>query len=182
MSIDIVTSDAWEQVEKVADLHVQGISPYTIARRLKIKVIEAKAAIETWETVIQNDLESRDAARDYLNRLVAHFDKLIEKSYSNLENLEMLDFDEKVSAQINATLKNIGEYEAKRVDLLQKAGLLDGGALGDEISRLEEQRDMIMHVLRNELCPACQAHIKEKVRQIQQAGNPNVVVGEVEDE
>lgn len=180
MTIDIVTSDAWEHVEKVADLHVQGLSPYTIAKRLSIKVVEAKAAIETWETVIANDLDSRDAARDYLNRLVSHFDKLIEKSYENLENLEMLDFGAVVSAQINATLKNISEYEAKRVDLLQKAGMFDGQELGDEITRLEEQRDMVLHILRNELCPECQAHVKDKIRAVMQAGNPNIVVGDVE--
>jgi uncharacterized protein YpbB len=180
--LDIVTSDAWEQVEKVAELHVQGISPYTIARRLHIKVIEAKAAIETWQEVINNDIDSRDAARDYLNKLVAHFDKLIEKSYENLNNLEHMDFDEKVSAQINATLKNIADYESKRVDLLQKAGLLDGADLGDEIANLEEQRDMIMHILRNELCSVCRDHVKDKVKAVVQKQNPGIVVGEVEDE
>lgn len=182
MTLSIIESDAWDNIEKVAELHVQGISPYTIARRLHIKVVEAKAAIEQWQTIVNNDMESRDAAKDYLNKLVAHFDKLIEKSYENLQNLERMVFDEKVSAQINATLKNIADYESKRVDLLQKAGLLDGADLGDEIARLEDQRDMILNILRNDLCDECQNHVKHKVREVMQAGNPNIVVGEVEDD
>ena len=159
----IIDSDAFKLIEDVADLHVKGISPYTIARRLSIKVVEAKAAIQQWETIIQNDMDSRDAARDYLNKLVAHYDTLISKAHENLDELDTMTFDEKVSAQRNATMKNIADFEAKRVDLLQKAGLLDAGELGDELAEREEREALdFLEILRNDLCTDCKIHVRDQ--------------------
>lgn len=175
--LQIIDSDAFKLVEDVAELHVKGISPYTIARRLSIKVVEAKAAIEQWQNIVQNDMDSRDAARDYLNKLVAHYDTLISKAHENLDELNTLAFDEKVSAQRNATMKNIADFEAKRVDLLQKAGLLDAGELGDELAEREERESMILEILRNDLCNDCKIHVRDKITRM-----TSVVEGTVVDD
>ena len=155
----LIDSDAFAEIERVAELHVQGKTPYAIAKELGIKAVEAKKAIAQWQTMLQQDNEAKDVARDYLNRLVAHFDKLIEKSYENLDNLRLLSFDAQISAQINTTLKNLSEYEAKRVDLLQKAGLLDASDLGDELAERERREAILIDILRNHLCDDCKQEV-----------------------
>jgi hypothetical protein len=134
LSISIVDSDAWDNIEKVAELVTKGLTPYQIARRLNIKVIEAKSAISQWHEMLARDMDAKDAARDYLNQMVAHYDFLIAASRENLEKLEGLVYDEKISGQVNATIKTIGDLEKTRAAALKEAGLLDVGELGDELA------------------------------------------------
>lgn len=174
----IVDADAFSHIEKVADLYVKGVtSPYTIARRLGIKAVEAKAAIEQWHEIIQNDAEARDVARDHLNAMVKRYDKLLQEANENLDRLNSLEFDEKISAQINATLKNIADFDAKRVDLLQKAGLLDAHELGDELAEREQREAMLLNILRNDLCDHCKVTVRDRLTAL-----TGVVEGTVVDE
>lgn len=168
MSTDLVPidSDAFKRMETVAELHLKGKTPYAIARELSIKVVEAKNAIAQWQEIVNNDMASRDAARDHLNAMVQRYDRLISESHDNLRNLQLMSFDEKVSAQINATLKNIADFDAKRVDLLQKAGLLDASDLGDEIAEMEEKHQLLIEILRNDLCDRCKPHVMHKLKRI----------------
>lgn len=179
MSLSIVESDAFKRVEEVAELHLQSKTPYQIARKLGIKVVEVKESIAQWQEIVRNDMDARDAARDYLNDMVHRYDKLIARANDNLEDLRSLEYDEKISAQINATIKTIGELDAKRVDFLQKAGMFAAGELGDEMARLEDERDQILHILRNELCPECQARIRDSLSRLTGQVEGNVIEGEV---
>ena len=165
--LSIIDADAFEQIKKVADLYVQGTtSPYTIARRLNIKVVEAKQALEQWHEVLRNDSESKDLAREHLNVMVQRYDTLIAEANENLNNLKMLAYDEKVSAQINTTIKVIGELDKVRVDLLQKAGLLDAHDLGDELAEREEREATLIDILRNHLCDSCKQEVAYRLGQV----------------
>lgn len=160
----IIDSDAFEHIKRVADLYVKGTtSPYTIAKELGIKVVDARHAIDQWHEIINNDAESRDMARDYLNMMIHRYDSLIEDSYKNLDELKLMIFNEKVSAQINATLKNIADFDKTRVDLLQKAGILDNTDLGDELAAREEREAMILGILQHDLCDDCKITVRDKL-------------------
>lgn len=160
----VIDTDAFDRIKEVADLYVQGVtSPYTISRRLGIKAVEARQAIEQWHEIIQNDPASQDEARDALNVMLQRYDKLLEEANENLKNLKSMIFDEKVSAQINATMKNIADFDAKRVDLLQKAGLLDAHDLGDELVEREEREALILGILRDDLCGDCKITVRDKL-------------------
>jgi hypothetical protein len=152
---------------EVADLMMTGVSEFAVARRLNMKVIEVKAYWNQWKDLLA-DSDGRDVAKDHLNRMVKHYDLLIEKSHGNLSDLHGLVYDEKVSAQVNATLKNIADFEAKRVDALQKAGLLDGADLGDELARREEREAILIGILKSDLCDICRPPIMAKIRKMQQ--------------
>lgn len=175
----VIDTDAFERIKDVADLYVEGTtSPYTIARRLGIKVVEARAAIEQWHEIIRSDPMSQDEARDALNVMLQRYDKLLSEAHSNLANLKDLPYDEKVSAQINATLKLVGDLDAKRVDLLQKAGLLDAHDLGDELAEREEREAMLLNILRNDLCDHCKVVVRDKITQMTGTVEGTVVDGE----
>lgn len=162
----VIESDAFDRMEKVAALHIKGTKIDTIAKQLSITRVEAKRAIEQWQEVLNSDQESRDAARDHLNKMVVHFDELIKLSYDNLDNLNSMSFDEKISAQINATLKNISDYEGKRVDVLQRAGLMDAHDLGDELADREAREEALIQILQNDLCPECKSVVARKIQEL----------------
>lgn len=163
MSLTVIEDDPFKDMEEVAKLMMKGYSEYQVARRTEFKVVEVKALWAQYRERLAADPLARDAARDHLNMMVRQFDELIKGLHENLDNLETLDYDEKVSAQINTTTKNIGELQAKRVDLLQKAGLLEAGELGDELAEREEREAMIIKILQHDLCANCQDHVRDKL-------------------
>lgn len=159
----IIDSDAFDHVKQVADLYVKGVtSPHTIARRLGMKVVEVRTALEQWHEIIRNDPGSQDEARDALTVMLQRYDTLLSEANDNLDSLKTLEYDEKVSAQINATLKLIGDLDAKRVDLLQKAGLLDAHDLGDELAEREEREALLLGILKHDLCDNCKVVVRDK--------------------
>lgn len=164
----VIDSEAGQVILDVAELAAKGWKPMAISKELGLPFAAVKKATAQWEEILRNDLESRDAARDYLNRMVSSYDDLLRKSYENLDNLRGMDFDEKVSAQINATLKNIADFEAKRVDALQKAGLLDAHELGDELAEREERETQLINILRNDLCSDCQQVVAVRLQALTQ--------------
>lgn len=171
----IVDTDAFKMLEKVADLAMQGKSEYQIGRALQIKAVEARAYMRQWQELLNEDMASRDAARDHLNTMVARYERLIEQSNENLDNLKAMVFDEKVSAQINSTLKNIADFDAKRVDLLQKAGLLDAHDLGDELAEREQREEMLLNILRNDLCDDCRMVVARRLQEVTNVVEATVV-------
>ena len=167
---DIEQYDGSDQVlqmmDSVAKRLMQGKREGTIAKELGIKRVEVLRYRDLWRDRLQADHEATDSARDHLNQMVEHYSRLIEKSYDLLADLKALAFDEKIAAQINTTLKNISEYEKVRVDFLQKAGLLDGASMGDQMAEAERKHQIIVEIMRNDLCPVCRPVIMTKLRQV----------------
>lgn len=164
-----------EMMDEVAKRVMQGRTELSIARELGIKRVEVIKYHDLWKQRLQEDHEATDAARDHLNKMVKHYDTLIFESYRVLNNLKDMSFDEKVAAQMNTTLKNISEYEAKRVDQLQKAGLLDGAEMGDQLAEMEEKQAVLVDILRNDLCPECRTTVMRKLQKVTQIVEATVV-------
>ena len=165
-------------MEEVAKEMMRGASEFQAARRLNMKVVEVRALWQNYIDRLNNDVMARDAARDHLNLMVKQYDELIARLHQNLDDLGQLSYDEKVSAQINTTTKNIGELQAKRVDALQKAGLLDAHDLGDELAEREEREALLINILRNDLCDECRAVVARKLQEVTNTVEATVVYDE----
>lgn len=166
MTLSVVEDEPFKDMEEVARLMMRGLSEYQVARRTEFKVVEVKALWAQYKERLANDPLAGDAARDHLNLMVRQYDELIAKLHDNLGDLEDLEYGVNTSAQINATTKNIGDLQAKRVDLLQKAGLLDAHDLGDELAEREEREAKIIKILQHDLCKPCQVHVRDKITEL----------------
>jgi hypothetical protein len=63
-------------------------------------------------------------------------------------------------------LKLVADLEAKRLDALQKAGLLDAAEMGDHVADMEEKMGIMVSILRNDLCPECKRTVAQKLQQV----------------
>jgi hypothetical protein len=171
----VVDSEPFKEMEAVAKIMLKGHSEFKAARDLGLKVVEVKALWQNYKERLDNDMMAKDAARDHLNLMVKQYDDLIQKLHANLDDLSRLDYDEKISAQINATTKNIADFQAKRVDLLQKAGLLDAHDLGDELAEREEREALLINILRNDLCPECRMTVARRLQEVTNTVEATVV-------
>ena len=164
--LSVVAGDPFKEMERVASHMLKGHSEFKTARDLGLKVVEVKSLWSAYKERLENDSFSRDAARDHLNLMIVQYDELLVGLHSNLKDLDSLDYDEKISAQRVATARTIADLQAKRVDLLQKAGLLDHSELGDELAEQERQRDVLVDILQNDLCDECRAVVAVKLQKV----------------
>lgn len=165
MSIVPVESDRFTMMEKVAEASWRLPNPTAIAKELGIQRKVVIELLDDYKTALASDQEARDMARDHLNMMVKHYDSLIAKFYDLIEEIDSLSFSHQVAAQKNSALKAIAELDAKRVDALQKAGLLDSAELGDELAKWEEEKDMMLSVLRD-LCNVCQPKVANRIAKL----------------
>lgn len=166
MSISVVESDRFELMEKVAERTMKGLGPRIIARELNLTQVEVKNLQQDYRDALTNDQEARDMARDYLNMMVKHYDSLIHKFYDLIDDMDTLDWNAAAAAQKAGALKAIAELDAKRVDALQKAGLLDSAELGDEIAKFEEEKALVLSVL-TDLCTVCAPKVADRINRLQ---------------
>jgi len=153
-------------MEQVADLSMTGSNPTQISKQTGIKRAVVVELLEDYRIALAQDTAARDMARDYLNQMVKHYDKVIKKLYETVDDIDDLNFNHQVAGQKVAALKAVAEIDAKRLDALQKAGLLDSAELGDELAEMEEQRDLLMEILREDLCSNCKPVVLRKLSQI----------------
>lgn len=179
MTLSIIEGTRFEQMEQIADLQMEGLNETQIAKKLDIKRKDVIVLLEDYRNILRNDQEARDLARDHLVQMVKHYDKLIKKFYDLLDDLQAINFNHQVAAQINSAIKNIAELEAKRLDALQKAGLLESTELGDELASMEEKQAILIDILRNDLCEHCKPKIAHKLAQV--TGHVEVISSEVID-
>lgn len=161
--VKLTDLERWKKMEEVAELKFQGLGDLTVARQLNLKMAQVKELHKDYRETLAKDSESRDRARDQLNLMVRHYDLLIKKLYDLIDELEQENLTAAVAAQRLGAVKQIGEFESRRVELMQRAGVLDANDLGDELAKMEEQRDVILDVLRHELCPACRAKVMQRI-------------------
>lgn len=185
--IVVADGDRFDLMEKVAALRLTGKSDTAVAKELGLKRVVAIELFEEYKSIVRQDADSRDMAREHLDMMVKHYDRLIEKSYEVYKNLEYMSFDEKIAAQMNTTLKNISEYESKRVDALQKAGLLEGAEIGDEMAAMEEKHQIIINILKDDLCAICKPNVMSKLKRVTgkveaHQVDSDIVDGEIVDE
>ncbi len=150
---------------QAAELDMQGLNATAIGKKLNMTRVEVKRLLEDWRVSLSEDQASRDMARDLLNKMGAHYDVLIKKSDDLLEETDTLGLSHQVVAQKNAAIKLIAELESKRLDAFQRAGLLESAELGDEIAQWEEEKAMILEILRD-LCPACRAKVGNRIAKL----------------
>ena len=134
-----------ERQDKVYRLWLTGNKNATsIARITGMKRSEVLDYIDDAKAIARNDDEIRSRAKEALHEADAALNMVIERSWETVEQA-----DNNTDYRTKATLlKNIADVEVKRVEMLQKAGLYDDAALGNELVEMEEKAEAIKELLK----------------------------------
>lgn len=135
-------------------------NPTQIAKELGLKRADVVTYIEEWrEAAITGDAKAR--ATELLYEMDKSYDQIIQELWITHAEADSA----KDAANI---LKTISEVIAKRQDVLQRAGLYDDAAIGDELALVEEQmqgiKDLLKSVAKNH--PAARQEIMEGLGRI----------------
>jgi len=165
-----------EEVNSVAAEYIKGKDESAIAKQLDIPRNRVVKLLNEWRNMIANNEIIRSRAREALAGADQHYNHLIKRAYEVVEDAEQA---QNLGAKTNA-LKLILDIENKRIDMLQKAGLLENKELADQLIETERKQEMIMNVLKDIAAkrPDIRNEIVERLAEISGSSGEAVVIYE----
>lgn len=134
-----------DEVNKVVEKYLQGAEPTQISKELEMPRQKVVAHIKEWQQMASDNAAIRARAKEALVGADTHYNKLIQKAY------EVID-DATTTANLPAktsAIKLVLDIEAKRIDMLQKAGLLENKELAEEMLEIERKQEILVGILKD---------------------------------
>lgn len=160
--------DLWderiERMDSVITEHLMGRSTPEIAVNLGLTPAQVNKTLREWKSLASNNDFMRERATVALRGVDAHYDRLIKKTYGILEDAEQ---NQSVSQRLNA-VKLIADIEKTRIDLLQRAGVLENSDLAKQMVETERRQEILIGILKNVVgvCPRCRGPVQEELSKI----------------
>ena len=134
-----------DEVNQVVEEYLKGNDPTKISKDLAIPRTRVVAHLNEWKAMASANDAIRARAKDALVSADAHYTKLIQQAY------EVID-DATTTANLNAkttAIKLVMDIESRRIDMLQKAGLLENKELAEEMLEIEKRQEVLVGILRD---------------------------------
>ena len=134
-----------DTVNKVVGEYLKGSDPTKISKELSIPRQKVVGYLNEWKSMAADNAAIRARAKEALVVADTHYSKLIEKAYEVIDEATM-------TANLNAksgAIKLVMDLESKRIDMLQKAGLLENKELAEEMVEIEERQQVLIQILKD---------------------------------
>lgn len=134
-----------EEVNRVAAEYIKGFNETEISKELDIPKARVSSLLREWKTMASNSEAVRARAREALAGADQHYSKLIKQAY------EVIDEANQTAALSvkNQAIKLILDIESRRIEMLQKAGLLENKELADQLLETERKQELIVDILKD---------------------------------
>jgi ElaB/YqjD/DUF883 family membrane-anchored ribosome-binding protein len=134
-----------DQVNMVVGEYLKGSDATKISKELAIPRTKVVSLIQEWQQMASNNSAIRARAKEALAAADEHYSRLISKSYEVIE-------DATTTANLGAKtngIKLVMDLESKRIEMLQKAGLLENKELAEEMMEIENRQRILMDILKD---------------------------------
>ncbi len=145
MSFEDLTIEHLDEVNKVVEKYLAGNEPTQISKELAMPRQKVMAYINEWRAMAADNAAIRARAKEALVGADTHYSKLIQKAY------EVID-DATTTANLGAKtagIKLVMDLESKRIDMLQKGGLLENKELAEEMIAIENRQEILVGILKD---------------------------------
>lgn len=134
-----------DQVNTVVGEYLKGNDPTQISKDLAIPRQRVVAYIDEWKQMASDNAVIRARAKEALAGADTHYSKLITKAYEVIDEAGMTN---NLGAK-TAAIKLVMDIESKRIDMLQKAGLLENKELAEEMIEIERRQETLVLILKD---------------------------------
>lgn len=145
MSIEQKTIDHLDQMNKVVAKYLEGSDATKISKELDIPRQRVVSYLDEWKSMASNNAAIRERAREALVAADTHYNKLINQTY---EVIDEATTTANLSAKTTA-IKLVLDIESRRIDMLQKAGLLENKELAEEMIEIENRQQVLVNILKD---------------------------------
>ena len=176
MSVETDTVEYLDQMNNVVAKYLEGNDETKISKILSLPRQKVVAYLNEWRIMAANNAAIRERAREALVAADTHYNKLITQAY------EVID-DATTQANLTAkttAIKLVLDIESRRIDMLQKAGLLENKELAEEMAEIEKKQDILKSILQD--IASEYPEIRDKIlRRLSEASKETEVVTIVRD-
>ena len=145
MSFEDLTVEHHDAVNKVVEKYLAGTEPTQISKELAMPRQKVVAYINEWRTMAADNAAIRARAKEALAAADTHYSKLVSRTYEVIDEASMTN---NLSAK-TAAIKLVMDIESKRIDMLQKAGLLENKELAEEMMEIEKRQEILVLILKD---------------------------------
>lgn len=164
MGTDLEPVEHLDQMDKVVKEMLKGSNSRQIAKTLSMRPMDVDKYIKEWQGYARNNQYIQDRAKDALIATDEHYNLIIKDLWSVANDAE-INQDLKVRA---STLKIIADVEGKRIEMLQKSGVLENQQIADQVIDMERKHEVIINILRRvqEEFPEAADFIKREIAKV----------------
>jgi len=154
----------YDRMNKVVEELLKGSNTTQIATITGFTRKEVLELIDDWKSVVHNDTNARDRAKEAVSGADQHYAMLIKEAWKTVEDA---DTQGQLNVKANA-LKLISDIETKRIGMLQQVGLLDNAEVASQIAEAERKQDILVKILKEvtSSCPKCKMDVAKRLSQI----------------
>ena len=145
MSKDLEVIEHLDEINKVVEEYLKGSDPTKISKDLNLPRTRVVAHLNEWKVMVSANDAIRSRAKEALAAADAHYGKLISKAYEVIDEATM---NNNLGAK-TAGIKLVLDIEAKRIEMLQKAGLLENKELAEEMVEIERRQEVLVNILKD---------------------------------
>ena len=166
-----LTVEHLDEMNKVVEKYLQGEDATQISKELVMPRQKVVSHLNQWKAMAADNAAIRARAKEALVAADTHYNKLISKAY------EVMDEATTVAnlAAKNGAIKLVLDIESKRIDMLQKAGLLENKELAEEMIAIENRQEILVGILKD--IAAEHPEVRDKImRRLSEASKDKEVV------
>jgi ElaB/YqjD/DUF883 family membrane-anchored ribosome-binding protein len=134
-----------DTVNKVVGEYLKGNDPTRISKQLEIPRTKVVTLIKEWQAMASDNSAIRARAKEALAAADEHYSRLIGQAY---EVIDEATTTANLGAKTNG-IKLVMDLESKRIEMLQKAGLLENKELAEEMLEIERRQEILMGILKD---------------------------------
>jgi hypothetical protein len=165
-----------DQVNQVVEEYLKGSDPTKISKDLDIPRTRVVTLINEWKVMASANDAIRARAKEAMASMDAHYGKLITKAYEVIDEASLTN---NLSAKTQA-IKLVVDIEKSRIEMLQKAGLLENKELAEEMVEIEKRQEILVEILRD--IASEHPEVRDKImRRLSDIAKENEVITIVQD-
>lgn len=148
-------------MNRVVEEMLKGKSPKDIANELQMSRALVLELIDEWKQIIHHDNGIQVRAREALAGADQHYAMIIERAW---ETVEQADQNQQLNIKTQA-LKLVADTEQKRLDMLNKAGVLENSELAEQLLDTERKQKVLVDILKEVTadCDKCKFEVARRL-------------------
>lgn len=158
---ELEVADRFDSMNRVVEELLKGKNPKDIANELQMSRALVLELIDEWKQIIHNDSGIQNRAREALAGADQHYAMIISRAW---ETVEQADQNQQLSIKTQA-LKLVADTEQKRLDMLNKAGVLENSELAEQLLDTERKQKILVEILKDVTadCEKCKFEVARRL-------------------
>lgn len=161
---EIELAEQFDQMNKVVSEFIKGSNVNDIAKQFDLKPVQVSNMLNAWREIMHSDNGIRERAREALGAADQHYSMVINEAWNTVNQANVQD-DLRTKAQ---ALKLVADVEQKRIDMLQKAGVIEKNEMADQILETERKQEVLVGILRDvtSSCTNCKHEVARRLSEV----------------